>query len=170
MSVQAKNRIKLALYVLTMVLAELVQTSVFGGLRLGVIPCVIPVAVACVSVFEGAENGGVFGLVGGCLWAWSTQMSYYGVWCILAMTLLGVLAGLVTERFLLRGLPTALCVSAAGLVLTDGLYTLARLIAGRLPAGALWSTLLPECLISLALCLVFYPLTAAIARIGGSHG
>ena len=112
-------RLKMACYVLILILAELIQTSVFGSLRLGIVPCVMPVAVSCISVREGAENGGIFGLAGGCLWAWSTQLSYYGVWCILFLTAMGVFAGLVTERFLLPGLQTALAVTAGVLLMTE---------------------------------------------------
>lgn len=170
MSSKTQFRLKMALYVLVLVLAELIQSAVFGGLQNGLSPSVMPVAVACIALFEGAERGGIFGLVGGCLWAWSTQLSYYGAWCIVVLTLAGILAGLVTERFLLRGVQTALCVSLPALLLTSGVELLAALVSGRAPASAFLTVLLPELLISLVLCLLFYPLTACISRIGGSHG
>lgn len=170
MSTKNRRRLKLTLYVVALILAELIQTSVFGSLRLGFVPCVMPVAVACISMLEGAETGGIYGLIGGCLWAWSTQLSYYGAWCILVMTAVGVLTGLITERFLLRGVQTALALSAGAVVITDGLYTLTVIIPGHAPASALVSVFLPGLVTSLLLCLIFYPLTAHISRIGGSYG
>ncbi len=170
MSNKMFTRLKMALYVLILILAELIQTSVFGSLRLGIIPCVMPVAVSCISVREGAENGGIFGLAGGCLWAWSTHLSYYGAWCIVAMTAVGVLAGLVVERFLLQGIKTALTISAGAVILTDGLYTLFSLFSRIAPFYSIFTTFLPGAVISMILCLLFYPLTLAVSRIGGSHG
>lgn len=170
MSSKTLFRVKIALYALLLILAELLQTSVFGNLNLGLVPSVVPVAVACISLFEGAEKGSLYGLAGGCLWAWSTELSYYGAWCIVILTVIGALGGLVTERFLLRGIKTALCISLPALLLTEGVYALASVFAGTIPFRVIFTTFLPETLISLILCLVFYPLTAYISRIGGFHG
>jgi hypothetical protein len=168
MSTKTQFRLKMALYVALLVLAELLQTAVFGGLRVG--PCAMPVAVACISLFEGAQRGSIFGLVGGCLWAWSSALSMYGAWCIVSLTLVGTLAGIITERFLLRGIQTALCISAAALFLTEGLYVLVRAVQGILPLGTFFTLFVPECLLSLVLCLGFYWLTARISQIGGFYG
>ena len=170
MSSKMLYRLKMALYVLILILAELVQTSVFGSLRLGIIPCVMPVAVSCISVREGAENGGIFGLAGGCLWAWSTHLSYYGAWCILALTAGGVLAGLIIERFLLQGIKTALTISAGAVLMTEGLYTIFSVFSRTVPFSSIFTTFVPGALISMILCLLFYPMTLAISRIGGTHG
>ncbi len=170
MSSKTQVRLKMTMYVLVLVLAELLQTAVFGGLSLGIAPSVMPVAVVCISMFEGAERGSIFGLVGGCLWAWSTDLSYYGAWCIVILTVTGALVGLVTERFLLRGIQTALCMSLPALILTAGLRLLTAVVSGRVPASAYLTVFLPETLIALVLCLLFYPLTSRIYRIGGTHG
>jgi cell shape-determining protein MreD len=160
----------MALYVLVLLLAELLQTSVFGGLHLGLTPCVMPAAVACISLFEGSQRGCIFGLVGGCIWAWSTQLSYYGAYVIVMLTLIGTIAGLVTERFLLRGIKTALAITVPAMLLTEGIYLLALVLLGQVPASAFLTVLLPEVLIALILCLALYPLTAKISQIGGFHG
>lgn len=170
MSSKTQFRIKMALYAAVLILAELLQTAVFGELSLGLVPCVMPVAVACIGIFEGSERGCIFGFAGGCLWAWATALSIYGAWCIVSLPAIGFLAGLITERFLLRGPKTALSISAGALVLTDGVYVLAQILSGKIPAGALVTIFVPECLLSLALCLLIYPLTAQISRIGGFHG
>ena len=170
MSSKAKFRIKMILYGLVLVVAELLQTSVFGTLNLGVVACVMPVAVACISICEGPQRGCIFGLIGGCLWAWSTQLSFYGAWCIMILTVVGIAAGLITERFLLQGVKTALSVSAGALLLTDGLYTLSGIFTGILPFRALFTVFVPGALIALVLCLGIYFLTARISQIGGFHG
>lgn len=170
MTGKTQLRIKMALYVVVLILAELIQTSVFGTMSLGLVPSVMPVAVACISIREGAERGSIFGLIGGCLWAWSTGLSFYGAWCILLLTGVGLAAGLITERFLLQGIKTALSISAGALLLTDGLYTLYGIFTGVIPLYALITVFLPCTLISLILCLIFYPLTTYISQIGGSHG
>lgn len=170
MSSKNRIRIRMALYVLVLVLAELIQTAVFGSLHLGIVPCVMPVAVACISVFEGAEKGSIFGLVGGCIWAWSRELSYYGAWCIVALTLVGILAGIVTERFLLQGIKTALTISAVALVITEGFFTISNIASGQIPFSSLFSTFVPASVIALLFCFAFYPLAAQISRIGGTHG
>ncbi len=168
MSSKTRFRLKMALYGLLLVLAQLLETALFGSL--GLVPSLMPVAVAMISLFEGAQRGCIFGLAGGCIAAWSTELSIYGAWCIVILTVIGGLAGLVTERFLLRGIKTALCISAPALALTEGVYVLTSIFIGRLPAMALLDTFLPDVALALAFCLVFYPLTACISRIGGFHG
>lgn len=170
MSTKTLFRLKMALYAAVLLLAELFQTAVFGGLPLGLVPCVMPLAVVCIALFEGAEKGCIFGLAGGCLWAWGTALSRYGALCIVLLCVIGTATGLITERYLLRGLPTALCTGAAALFLTDGLYVIEEIIAGRIPGKAFFTLFLPECLLSLVLGLLFYAMIAQISRIGGSHG
>ncbi len=170
MSTKTLFRLKMALYAAVLLLAELLQTAVFGSLSLGLVPCVMPLAVVCIALFEGGEKGCIFGLVGGCLWAWGTSLSYYGAICIVLLCAIGTATGLITERYLLRGLPTALCTGAAALLLTDGLYVLEEIISGRIPGKAFFTLFIPECLLSLVLGLLFYAMIAQISRIGGTHG
>lgn len=170
MSGKAIVRIKTVLYAAVLVLAELLQTSVFGELSLPYAPCAMPLAVACIALFEGAEKGVIYGLAGGCLWAWSSALSYYGAWCIVALAFVGAVSGMITERFLLRGLKTALCMAVGAILVTEGVYVLVRSFAGTLPAGAFFTYFLPEFLLSMMLCLLFYAVVSLISRIGGSHG
>jgi len=170
MTSKTQFRIKMALYAVILIVAELLQTSVFGSMSFGLVPSVMPVAVSCISVCEGAERGSIFGLAGGCLWAWSTRLTFYGAWCILLLTATGILAGIITDRYLLQGIKTALSISAGALLLTDGLYTIYGIFSGTIPPYVFFTVFLPEALIALVLCLVIYPITAHISRIGGFHG
>ncbi len=170
MANKAHLYLKMTLYVMLLILAELMQTSVFGNLDFRLTPSVMPIAVACIGLFEGSQRGCILGLVGGCLWAWSTQLSYYGAWCIVILTVIGTMAGLVTELYLLRGIQTTLCLCAIAMLLTEGMYLLMGILGGSIPLYALFNTFLPETVISLLCCLFFYPLTAYVAKIGGTHG
>lgn len=170
MSSKATSRVKAVLYAVVLIFAELLQTSVFGELQLSISPCAMPVAVACIALFEGAEKGSIYGLAGGCIWAWSSALSYYGAWCIVALALVGAVSGLITERFLLRGVKTALCMGVLAVLLTEGFYVLVRSFAGTLPAGAFFTRFIPGFLLSMLLCLCFYAIVSLISRIGGSHG
>ena len=170
MSSKTQFRIRMALYAVILIVAELLQTSVFGTMSLGLVPSVMPVAVACISVCEGSERGSIFGLAGGCLWAWSTRLTFYGAWCILLLTATGILGGLITERYLLQGIKTALSISAGALFLTDGLYTIYGIFSGSIPPYVFFTVFIPEALIALVLCLVIYPISTHISRIGGFHG
>ena len=170
MTSKTQLRIKMALYAVILIVAELLQTSVFGSMSLGLVPSVMPVAVSCISICEGAERGSIFGLAGGCLWAWSTRLTFYGAWCILLLTATGILAGLITDRYLLQGIKTALSISAGALLLTDGVYTIYGIFSGTIPPYVFFTVFLPEALIALVLCMVIYPITAHISRIGGFHG
>lgn len=170
MSSKTQFRIKMALYGAVLLAAMLLDGAAFGALALRYPPCVMPVAVACVALWEGTERGTILGLIGGCLWAWSSRLTMYGAWCIVVLTLIGLVAGLLAERFLLQGWKTALSVSLPALFLTDGVYSIFLSINGTLPAGAFFNEFLPRCLISLAFCGVFFPVTRYISRIGGFNG
>lgn len=170
MSSKNQIRIKMALYGVVLLAALLLDSAAFGALHPRYTPCVTPIAVACIGLWEGTERGIVFGIIGGCVLAWSTELSMYGAWRILVMTVVGFAAGVLSERFLLQSWKTILSISAAALLLCDGLYTIFLSVSGTLAAGAFFNEFLPKCLISLVFCVIFYPVTQYISRIGGFHG
>ena len=102
MSSKMRFRMKMALYVVVLFAAMLLDEAVFGAMNLRYRPCVMPIAVACIGLWEGIEKGSIFGLVGGCLWAWSGPLSLMGAWHIVALTLVGFASGLLAQRFLLK--------------------------------------------------------------------
>jgi hypothetical protein len=170
MSSKTQFRLKMTLYTVVLLVALLLDGAVFGALDLRYVPCVMPVAVACIGLWEGAEKGCIFGLVGGCLWAFSDALSMYGAWRIVTLTATGLISGFLAERFLLQGWKTAVSFSVPAIFLTDGLYVIFLTATDRLPGNALMTEFLPACLISLLFCVVFYPATQYISRIGGFHG
>ncbi len=170
MTSKTQNRIKMLLYGVVLLLALLMDSAAFGALHPRYTPCVIPIAVACIGLWEGTERGIIFGLIGGCLVAWSGSLSMYGAWQILVLTLVGLVAGILSEQYLLQSLKTILSVSAGALFFSEGLYTIFLSVSGSLPAGAFFNYFLPCGLLSLIFVALFYPVTAYISRIGGFHG
>lgn len=94
----------------------------------------------------------------------------YGAWQILVLTLAGLVAGILSEQYLLQSLKTILSVSAGALFCSEGLYTIFLSVSGGLSAGAFFNYFLPSGLISMIFVALFYPVTAYISRIGGFHG
>lgn len=170
MSSKTQTRIRMTMYVAMLLVALLLEGPAFGALNVRYVPSLMPVVVACIAMWEGTENGCIFGLVGGLLRAWSMQLGMYGAWCIVVLTLVGAVAGLVTERFLLRGIKTVLCISGAALLLTNGLFVIFLSIGGTLPGDAFFTLFLPEGILSMVIGAVFYPIIASISKIGGFHG
>lgn len=170
MSSKMQFRMKMALYALVLLGALLLDEAVFSALNLRYRPCVMPIAVTCIGLWEGVEKGAIFGLAGGCLWAWSGPLSILGAWHIVALTLSGMAAGLLSQRFLLQSWKTIFSVSIPVLFLAEGVYVIALSASGTLPGMAILTEFAPECLLSMAFCLIFYPVTQYISRIGGFHG
>lgn len=170
MSSKMQQRIKYMLYGVVLLAALLLDEAAFSAMNLRYRPCVMPVAAACIGLWEGVELGSIFGLIGGCLWAWSGPLSMLGAWHIVAVTLSGLGTGLLAQRFLLQSWKTIFSVSIPVMLLTEGVYVIAGSVSGSLPAGALITEFAPECLLSMAFCLIFYPITRYISRIGGFHG
>ena len=159
MSSKMRFRMKMALYVVVLFAAMLLDEAVFGAMNLRYRPCVMPIAVACIGLWEG-----------GCLWAWSGPLSLMGAWHIVALTLVGFASGLLAQRFLLQSWKTIFSISIPALLLTEGVYVVALTARGVLPGSVIITDLVPECLLSAVFCVVFYPITQYISRIGGFHG
>lgn len=61
-----------ALYALLLLAVAVIQGVIFGRARyFGTKLSLIPVAVACIAMHGGAEDGGVFGLAAGLFWCLS---------------------------------------------------------------------------------------------------
>ena len=165
-----QTRIKMALYGVVLLAALLMDSAAFGAVQPRYTPCVMPIALGCIALWEGAEKGIIFGLIAGIAVAWSTELSMYGAWRILVLTVEGFVVGMLSERFLLPSWKTIFSISAVALVTYNGLYTIFLSIWGTLPAGAFFNEFLPCGLISLIFVAAFYPVTQYISRIGGFHG
>ena len=170
MSPKALSRIKYTLYAAIILLAYLLEDAAFSPLNILWTPLIMPIAVCAIGLCEDQDKGGIYGLAAGLLWAISTDFNMYGAWRILALTITGVASGMLSQRYLLKGLKTLIFLSIPALTLSDGVYVLFRSIGGSLPPMALFTLFVPQCLISLVFCLVIYPMTGYVSRIGGFHG
>lgn len=170
MSSKMQYRMKMALYAVVLLAALMLDEAVFGALKLRYKPCVMPMAVACIGLWEGVERGSIFGLVGGCLWAWSGALSLLGAWHIVSLTMVGMATGLLAQRFLMQSWGTIFSVSIPVLLLTQGVYVLAQCSSGALPVSIWITDFVPECILSALFLAVLYPITRYISRIGGFHG
>ena len=92
----------------------------------GVIPMLLPAAVAAVAVLEGGFAGTGFGMAVGLLW----ELAYPGGFGIMvcAMALAGMIIGICAQYSLSQGLPACLLCTGVVLVLIDGLRILKGLI------------------------------------------
>lgn len=165
-----QERVKLLMYSLTLLFAYLLEDAAFPPLNTLYNPLILPVAITAIGITEGQERGAIFGLAAGLLWALGTDFNMYGAWRIIAFTLTGLFAGLITGAYFLKNLKTSLLLSIPALFLSDGLFVLFRSFAGSLPPAAFFTLFLPQAALSLLFCLIFYPLASYISRIGGFHG
>lgn len=170
MSQKAQARIKYTLYAAIVLLAYLLEDAAFSPLNILYTPLIMPIAVCAIGLCEDQEKGGIFGLAAGLLWAFSTDFNMYGAWRILTLTVIGISAGMLSQRYLLKGLKTLILLSIPSLCLSDGLYVLFRSLGGTLPGAAFFTLFLPQALISLLFCLLLYPMAGYVSRIGGFHG
>lgn len=166
----SQNRVKILLYSMTILLAYLLEDAAFPPLNTLYNPLILPVAITAIGIAAGHGTGTVFGLAAGLLWALGTDFNMYGAWRIIAFTLTGLFAGLMTGAYFLNNLKTCLLLSIPALFLSDGLFVIFRSFAGSLPPSAFFTLFLPQAAISLIFCLIFYPLASYISRIGGFHG
>lgn len=170
MSPKAQSRIKYTLYSAIILLAYLLEDAAFSPLNILWTPLIMPIAVTAIGLCEDQEKGGIYGLAAGLLWAISTDFNMYGAWRILALTVAGVAAGMLSQRYLLKGIKTLIILSVPAMILSDGIYVIFRSLGGSLPGAAFFTLFLPQCLISLLFCLILYPMTGYVSRIGGFHG
>jgi len=115
-----KNKRRLAallLYVLLLLIAYLLQDSVFSELPIGgAKPLILPVAVVGAAMLGGRVRGGVFGLCAGVLC--DVALCRPAVLFTLLLTLAGIAVGALFETVLARGFLSFLLCCAALLLLS----------------------------------------------------
>ena len=149
--------IKWTLYGLWTLLFLLMQQLVLPYLCIaGVHPFLLPLLSAVAASLEGKWAGPVFGLVLGLV----CDMLFPGAFpCFyaVALPLCAAVAGFAARHAIMPGLVCSLAVSAAALLLTGGLNTLASAYFFGTPLrSALW-LMAREMLVSLPLAIVIHP-------------
>lgn len=101
----------------------------------GVIPSLMPLAAVAVAVLEGASAGAGFGLAVGVLF--DTLEPGSAGWMTLALTLVGLCAGLLAQYVLRQDLLGCLVCSLLALAALDAGRILAGLLTGRAGLAAM---------------------------------
>ena len=124
----------------------------------GVIPSLLPLAAVAVAVLEGASAGAGFGLAVGVLF--DTMEPGSAGWMTLALTLLGLCAGLLAQYVLRQDLLGCLVCSTLALAVLDAGRILAGLLTGRAELSAMAAVAGRE----MAWSLCFVPITYLLFR------
>lgn len=156
-----KKAMMWALYGLLLLAVLVLQDVVFGRARyFGTKLSLLPVAVACIAMHGGAENGGAFGLAAGLLWCLSGGDG--GGLLILLCTLCALCAGYLCDRYLNRNALSALMMSLLSLLITQTLLFLFKRFVGQTGEEG-WGILLRQIGLSM---LAFPPVYLAAWAIG----
>ena len=152
------------LYALLFLLCVVIQTVVFGKPRFyGVKLCLIPVCVACVTMFLGAEDGALYALACGTFWCFAGADG--GALHIVFLTLCGAAAGYLCDRYLVRRLLSGLLMSLLCLLVCQGLLFLFRCYVGTTSLRT-FPSLFIQIGLSLIPCPVFYLAARAVRKAG----
>ena len=164
MQARYKKAVMWALYALLMLTVFVIQGVVFGRTRyFGTKLSLLPVALACIAMHAGAENGGVFGLAAGTFWCLSGGDGA-GL-LILLCTLCAVAVGYLCDRYLVRQLLSALLMSLLALVFCQTVLFLLQCYLGTIYIGMI--TALPVQIgLSMLACPLLYLGAWAIRKVG----
>lgn len=130
-------------------------------------PQLLPLAVVCVAVLEGAYAGTGFGLGVGLLWT----LTYPGTMSmrILLLALVGMAVGVLTQYALQQSFPGYLLCSFGVMVLINGLNVLQQRMVYRADLSMLARVACGDCLLTLMWSPVVYVLFQKIfRRVGGT--
>lgn len=162
---QRRAILKWLLYALVCVAALVLQDSMFSRLKLlGGVVDLTPALILLICVLEGTHNGSLFVLLASMLYVFSGTAQ--DIWCLLLLTVLGVLAAAFRQLFLRRGMSSNL-ICAGGAVL---LYELSVFTAGmlfELTYGGRIGAFLMTAILSAGVMAALYPLVSRIGMIGG---
>ena len=134
----------------------------------GVTPTLLPLAAAAVGVLEGASGGAGFGLGTGLLWACAYPGSH-GL-RVLALTLVGLGTGAVSQYALAQTMLGCLLCSAVSLAALEGAHVLQELFFLRSQLQELLSVALPR--LGWSLCwapLIYILFRKVYRRVGGTR-
>ena len=163
MNERYKKILMWALYAALLVFLSALQSVLFGKTRIfGTKLCLIPVAIACIAMHCGAENGALFGLAAGLFWCFCGADG--GALLILSATLAALGTGLLCERWLMKNFVSALILSAGSLLLTQGLLLAFKAYLGQAGGEAI-PVLLLQALVSLLAVPPVYLAAWGIAKI-----
>lgn len=142
----------------------ILQGMVFTHVTLwGVKPLLLPLAVAGISLFDGAFAGGVFGIFAGMLCDMSFNQPTIAFTLIL--TFLGIFMGLAAETVLVHGFPSYLLLSACALFICSLMQMFPLMFFHGVQFLPLFDTALRQIFYSLIFTVPMYYLTRFVGRV-----
>ncbi len=156
------------LYSLLFLSVMMVQTVVLGNRTVfGTHPSLVPIAITCVCLREGAERGGLFALLASLFWCLSG--ADLGSLSIFVLTVIPVLGALLCRAVLINRFLPCLAISFLALVFDQFLGFLLKYFFGHVPAALFTRELLPCVFLSILSQPLLYWLVKCIAKIGASY-
>ena len=166
MNQKYRNFIMWVLYALFFLLVMLVQTTLFGRVRIwGVKISLLPMVMVCIAMQTGHEAGGLFGLLTALFWHMAGGDN--GSLAMLSFTLCGILSGWLCQvLFPRRFLPALLLCFGALLIHEGAVFLLQYYLGGAEGALLRWAPM--TALLSLPVCPFIYLPAKLIRKAGGT--
>ena len=154
-----------AFFALLYLLVMLVQTTLFGRVRLfGVKLNLMPIAIVCIAMQVGHEAGGLFGLIAG--FSWYAAGADDAALAMVSFTVFGILAGWLCDNLFRRRFLPAAFLSLLALLLHEGArFVLKFYLGGANPRLILWVPVIAG--LSMLVSPVIYLLAKVIGKVGG---
>ena len=126
----------------------------------------VPCGIFLICLLEGSEKGSLFLLLSACVYVFSGSAA--GNHCIVFITVFGLLATILRQYYLQKGLPAAMiCVLGAMALYELGVFGIALFFSqthwGRILIAPMTAIL------SVIAVPVLYPVCCAIGKIGGGE-
>ena len=162
---QRRSILRWTLYALVLLVISVLQDVILCRFRLfGATTDLIPPAIFVICMTEGAHRSSIFALVASMLYLFSgTAPGYYSM---VLITVLGILAPIVQQAFLQKGLGATCLCAGISLVLYETVTFLMGLFLELTLPGRFLGFLITTAL-SLPSILVLYPICKSIETLGG---
>ena len=153
-----------ALYALLYLLVMLVQTTLFGRMRLfGVKVNLMPIVIACIAMQVEHESAGLFGLIAG--FVWYACGSDDGALAMVSYTVLAILCAWISDNFLAKRFLSAFLLCLAAVVFHESARFLLKYYLGDAPGRLLiWVPVISG--LSLVPSPIIYLLSKIIRKAG----
>lgn len=162
---QRKSLLKWVLYSLVLLVLSLIQDVLLCNISiLGATTELVPCGIFLICLLEGSESGSVFLLISSALYVFSGTGA--GNYCIVFITVLGLLATMLRQEYLQKGFFVALLCTFGAMLL----YEIAVFSIGLFFAQTLWRrffVFIMTAILSMAAVPVLYPICCSIAKLGG---
>lgn len=150
-------------HIVFIVVIYILQAMVFTYFPVsGVVPVLLPIAVAGIATFEGSSSGGGYGLLAGMLC--DISFNHPVIVMTVTLTLTGIVVGVLSETVMARGFPTFFLSSLAALILTAFVSFFSLLFFNGVDMTALLKTAAAQTIYSMIFSFPIYFFVRALGR------